>query len=77
MGKLSLSNLNFEATDLLQREQLKTVFGGYVPVDYPCYDTGCMVYCHDQGMWLYENSSMTDQQIINWVNACMGSCCNG
>jgi len=29
MKKLSLKNLKLEASDLLQRNQLKTVFGGY------------------------------------------------
>ena len=29
MKKLILKNLKLEATDLLQRNQLKTVFGGY------------------------------------------------
>jgi len=30
MKKLSLKNLKLEVNDILQREQLKTVFGGYV-----------------------------------------------
>ena len=29
MKKLSLKNLKLEASDMLQRNQLKTVFGGY------------------------------------------------
>lgn len=29
MKKLSLKNLNLEVSDLLQRSQLKSVFGGY------------------------------------------------
>ena len=29
MKKLSLKNLNLKATEMLQRTQLKTVFGGY------------------------------------------------
>tara|TARA_R110002049_G_scaffold65035_1_gene170954 strand:+ start:85181 stop:85417 length:237 start_codon:yes stop_codon:yes gene_type:complete len=29
MKKLSLKNLNLEASDMLQRNQLKSVFGGY------------------------------------------------
>ena len=29
MKKLSLKNLKLEANDMLQRNQLKTVFGGY------------------------------------------------
>ncbi len=31
MKKLNLKNLKLSSSDLLQREQLKSVFGGYIP----------------------------------------------
>jgi hypothetical protein len=31
MKKLSFKNLNLKAEDLLQRKELKTIFGGYGP----------------------------------------------
>ena len=39
MKKLNLKNLKLDADDMLQREQLKTVFGGY--------SGGCWVMCGD------------------------------
>lgn len=41
MKKLSLENLKLEADDMLQRNQLKAVFGGY----YGGPD--CTIYCKD------------------------------
>jgi natural product precursor len=47
MKKLSLSKLNLKANDILQKEQLKTVFGGYTVYAKCCTSnfsncTGCM-----------------------------------
>lgn len=53
MKKLSLKNLNLGVKDLLQREQLKSVFGGYNFGYYKCCDIigggGCStcVRCDD------------------------------
>ena len=42
MRKLSLKNLKLEASEMLGRNQLKTVLGGYKPDGFDCavvYDT--------------------------------------
>lgn len=36
MKKLSLKNLKFEASEMLGRNQLKTVLGGYKPDGFDC-----------------------------------------
>ena len=36
MKKLSLKNLKFEASEMLGRNQLKTVLGGYGPDGFDC-----------------------------------------
>ena len=42
MKKLSLKNLKLGANDMLQRNELKTVFGGYGGDGYQCCnDWGC------------------------------------
>ena len=71
--------MKIETNQLLQREELKKVYGGYDPEGngWPCYDSGCLTHCGDQGTWLWENSSMSDQQIQDWYMGCMDSCCNG
>ena len=56
MKKLSLKNLEFEANELLQRNQLKTVVGGYghncpdgtAPCTCNGVDKGCKTV---QGCW--------------------------
>jgi len=45
MKKLSLKNLKLEATDLLQRNQLKTVFGGYCGYIQCSRTSGINPYC--------------------------------
>lgn len=79
MRKSSLNQLNLGADNLLHKEQLKSVLGGYAPKenDWPCYDSGCLSYCGDQATWLWENSSMTDPQVQSWYMGCLDSCCNG
>ena len=50
MKKLNLKNLTLEVSDLLEREQLKTVFGGYSGMcqsGMECdYDSDCPGSCH-------------------------------
>ncbi|MFD0798015.1 hypothetical protein ACFQZJ_11115 [Maribacter chungangensis] len=46
MKKLSLEKLNLRSDDLLQREQLKTVFGGY---GNGCPDGHARCSCADPG----------------------------
>lgn len=46
MKKLSLKKLKLEANEMLQRDQLKTVFGGYGGYDSdltPCEDSAFLV----------------------------------
>lgn len=43
MKKLSLSNLELKAIDLLQREELKTVFGGYYGNDFCSVTVECNI----------------------------------
>jgi len=63
-----MKNLNFDSSEILEKEQLKFIFGGNV---------GCLQYCGDTGTWLWENSSMTDQEVSDWYDACNESCENG
>lgn len=54
MKKLSLKNLKLDGNELLQREQLKTVFGGYNG------DAGsCSASCGDKPKVTCEGSSCT------------------
>ncbi|MFS4457135.1 hypothetical protein [Maribacter sp. 2304DJ31-5] len=75
MKKLSLKKLNLNTGDLLQKEQLKTVFGGFGGY---CGGelSACSSTCNNDAQVLY-GGSMTDAQIIAWFNACISSCCNG
>lgn len=42
MKKLSLKKLNLEVNDMLQRNELKSVFGGYGDTGYQCCSAwGC------------------------------------
>ncbi|MGS2762888.1 hypothetical protein [Sinomicrobium sp. M5D2P9] len=47
MKKLSLTNLNFEAEEMLERNQLKSYFGGYDGGYSGGYSCGVTVYCND------------------------------
>ncbi|MFD0798011.1 hypothetical protein ACFQZJ_11095 [Maribacter chungangensis] len=61
MKKLSLEKLNLRSDDLLQQEQLKTVFGGYdlckrvafdtvesMEAEYGCYNASQYNYAYSQ-----------------------------
>jgi len=60
MKKLSLKNLNLEANDMLQQNELKTVFGGYGSAWCSCSNgssrsmpncSWCGAYCGSQS-WI-------------------------
>lgn len=65
MKKLSLKNLNIEASELLQPKELKSVFGGY---------DGCGIYDIDFG-WSYGWSVEDAQSLYRDFSDVTGCCC--
>ncbi|MEW4924703.1 hypothetical protein [Algibacter sp. 2305UL17-15] len=59
MKKLSLKSLKLEAGDMLQRDQLKTVFGGY----------GCSVYYTENGVSQWSAQTLTVSQAQSAYNS--------
>lgn len=72
MKKLSLKNLKLEANDMLQRNQLKSVFGGYGG-----YNTGTCAYQNVHGWVVIDASKSTAQAgaAESGGHWCCDSCC--
>ena len=76
MKKLSLKNLKLDGNDLLQREQLKAVFGGYEVNGTQCrcknsntgaaWFTGSLHSCDDCGSWC-DNNVPTGSTYTSWI----------
>lgn len=84
MKKLNLKNLKLNSNDLLQREQLKTVFGGYGFCGQFCsYDSECPSECSkctngrcnyngDPGDCLTPTNCFSSADCANiWCNTCL------
>ena len=56
MKKLSLKNLKFEASEMLGRNQLKTVLGGYGPDGFDC----AIVYDTCDRRWKFDYEGFSD-----------------
>ena len=64
MKKLSLKNLNFEAKDLLSRNQLKRVNGGYKDGDLDGF------FC---GKYIWDICDFENPESYEGFNSCMES----
>ena len=70
MKKLSLKNLKLETNDMLQRNQLKTVFGGYGPPG-----SGTCGYRNDMGVICGLSKEVAMEQVTLFGGYwCCGSC---
>lgn len=68
MKKLSLKKLGLSAGDLLQREQLKSVFGGY---SGDCFDDAIGEL---QNMEASIGFTLNDQEAAEWLNLNYATC---
>ncbi len=72
MKKLRLANLNLETNDLLQREQLKTVFGGYGGGGN-CFDDA-ISQLHQMEASIGDGVTFNDQEAAEWLNINYAAC---